>query len=685
MAAVDVCVPKVRNSHGRSKPKWMNPKVKTKLTEKKLAYKKYLETREGTDYLRYTRARNQAKSSCRAAVRDYEESVAMMAKRNPKKFFAYCRAKTKTKDGIADLTDGNSRASANVEKATILNRFFSSVFTIENLNSIPTCENKPVGSALVDTEFTIDNVKTKLDNLNQNKSPGPDMFHPQLLHSLANELSEPLAVLYQKSYDSGILPPDWKEAQVTPIFKKGDKTKPGNYRPVSLTSVVCKVMESIVRDGITEHLTVNGLLSDYQHGFVSGRSCSTNLLATLNDWTEMLDNGSSIDAIYLDFAKAFDSVPHQRLLKKLETYGIQGNTLRWVRHFLIGRKQRVSVQGEVSDWTEVVSGVPQGSVLGPTLFVIYINELPSVLSSSSKCSMYADDTKIYRTVNKLSDKNNLQIDMNKLVDWADQWQLKFNAEKCTVLHLGKKNSQFDYEMRNHHCNDRTTLSKSNLEKDLGINVDTQLQFSKHIEIQVNKANRILGLIRRSFTFLSLESMRMLFIALVRPHLEFSSSVWAPKYEKDKKLIEGVLRRATKIIPGLKDKGYEERLKLTRIPSMTYRRIRGDMIETYKFTHDLYNVRNELFVFADNYTRGHKYKLNKPRCNTSLRQHFFSQRVIDRWNNLPVSVAEAPDLNTFKNNLDSLMANYMYSLVDPPVKLEVTMEPTRLENPDQQRH
>ena len=507
----------------------------------------------------------------------------------------------------------------------------------------------------------------RLAALNPNKSPGPDGFHPRILKELAQELAQPLAVIFQKSLHEGVLPVDWKEAQVTPLFKKGEKDVPGNYRPVSLTSVVCKVLESIVRERVMGHLTANNLLSGCQHGFVSGRSCTTNLLSTLETWTLMIDEGSSVDAIYLDFAKAFDSVPHERLLKKVEALGIEGDTLQWIRDFLVGRRQRVSVNGSVSDWAAVKSGVPQGSVLGPVLFVAFINDLPGAVSSM--CAMYADDTKVHGPVNNSEDGDKLQKDLDALVDWADTWQLRFNADKCKVLHMGKNNEQRCYKMRKHGSSDRVTLEKSEIERDLGVQVDKDLRFSQHIETQVNKANRLLGLIRRSYEHLDAESMQLLFVALVRPHLEFGNVVWSPRLEKDKKLVEGVQRRATKIIPGLKDLTYEQRLEKMKLPSMCYRRLRGDLIEVFKYTHNIYKLSDSLLELESRTnTRGHSYKLKKQRCNTTLRQHFFTQRIVDRWNSLPAEVAEAPSLNAFKNRVDLFMRDYMYSLEEPPTSI-----------------
>jgi hypothetical protein len=393
----------------------------------------------------------------------------------------------------------------------------------------------------------------------------------------------------------------------------------------------------------------------------------------MDDWTKLLDEGKSVDAMYLDFSKAFDSVPHVRLLKKLEAYSIGGSISAWIRDFLVGRKQRVRVNGALSEWESVTSGVPQGSVLGPVLFVIFINDLPDVVKNL--CSIYADDTKLYGSADTQTGIQALQEDIDNLVDWADKWQLKFNADKCSTLHLGNRNLNWDYQMRKHGSKDRVVLKGSDAERDLGVMVDSELKFSKHVETQVNKANRILGLIRRSFEYMDCETMRILFISLVRPHLEFANSVWSPRFEKDKHLIEGVLRRATKCVPGLKDMDYEQRLSAMKIPSMSYRRLRGDLIETYKFTHGLYKCNSPLELCTQSVTRGHQYKLVKHYSRTNLRQHFFANRVVDNWNALDNDTVNASTLNSFKNKIDRIFKDYTFcAKISHPVKPKMPPQP-----------
>lgn len=460
-----------------------------------------------------------------------------------------------------------------------------------------------------------------------------------------------------KSLGEGSLPKSWKEAKVTPIFKKGRRQDRNNYRPISLTSVVCKIMESIIRDHVMNHLKINDLLNACQHGFVNGRSCSTQLLMCLEVWTNIIEEGGDLDILYLDFAKAFDSVPHKRLLMKLKSLGITGNVFGWVQDFLSKRKQQVVVEDEVSSWAEVLSGVPQGSVLGPILFICFVNDMPDVVHSGIQ--MFADDTKIFAKVTSEKEHRQLQTDLEKLQNWSKDWQLKFNASKCKVMHVGNDNQKFNYHMKQGQEN--IQLEETLVEKDLGVYVDNKLNFERHIETQVNKANRILGLIRRSFDNLDEHSLPMLYKSLIRPHLEYCHAVWYPKYEKHAKLIEGVQRRATKMIPKLKNVNYDERLKLLKLPSMYYRRTRGDLIECFKYCKGLNNVEPPLHFDNQTRTRGHRFKLLKERCEKAIRKHYFSMRIVNKWNNLPSSVVNAKNINTFKNRLDKFLKSEQYEL------------------------
>ena len=653
--ATDKHVPKTKPPKKRKKPIWMTQEIMTKLKEKQTAYRTYMASKTGADYCKYARLRNQTKWICRKAARDYERMIAGEAKDNPKAVFSYAKKKMKTKSGIADLIKSdNTMASSSKDKANVLNDFFSSVFTREDRSYIPDFPRASYNVPIADMSITIEDVRKKLDALNPNKATGPDEIPPRLLKELAAVLAGPIAIIMNKSIQEGNLPSIWKKANVVPIFKKGKKNMSGNYRPVSLTSVTCKILEGLVRQKLVEHLTDNNLVTDYQHGFVSGRSCSTNLLAVLDAWTETLENEGCVDTVYLDFANAFDTVPHERLLRKLSGLGVHGKILTWIRSFLSGRTQRVIVDGEESEWKDVVSGIPQGSVLGPMLFVCFVNDLPNVVTSS--VLLFADDTKIFTEVPV--NQQTLQQDLDKLQIWSNEWQLRFNATKCKVMHLGKQSDPASYSMTSD--GKAVTLETIQMEKDLGVNVDADLVFDQHVAIQTKKANKLLGMLRRSFTSLDEESLPLLYKAIVRPHLEYCNVAWQPKWKKEREELEAIQHRATKLIPTLKDFAYPDRLKALSLPSLYYRKARGDMIECFKYISGMYKVpTNFIPLDSNSSTRGHSKKLKKLSAQKSCRAEFFTRRITNAWNSLPEGVISAPTLNTFKNRLDEAWIKYKY--------------------------
>jgi len=302
------------------------------------------------------------KNLIRNAKRRFEKRLADPKEGNNKQFYAYVKRKTKSRAAIGPLKDKNKKiVTEDEDMAVILNEFFSSVFTREE-GEVPAAEDRGAGSR-ENINITSWKVRKKIRKLRQTSAAGPDEIGPRLLQELENEVVEGLTLIYKRSLNSGTVPTDWKSANVTPIFKKGSRTDPGNYGPVSLTSVSCKIMESIIRDDLMSHLEKNGLIKPTQHGFLPGRSCTTNLLEFLERVTASVDDGKPFDVVFLDFAKAFDKVPKQRLLEKLRAHGVRGRVLVWIKSWLSGRKQRVVLNGKHSGWTDVLSEYPRAACL----------------------------------------------------------------------------------------------------------------------------------------------------------------------------------------------------------------------------------------------------------------------------------------------------------------------------------
>ena len=514
----------------------------------------------------------------------HEKLIAKNAKSNPKAFWRYAQSKLKTRAAIPDLiipgTESDPKyVSSDREKAEIFVNYFSSVFTTEpDDETMPPFEERDYSEVIDNINITYETVLKKLKKLKINKSPGPDTIHPRVIHEIAESVSTPLAIIFSTSIRNKTLPEEWKQANISSIFKKGKKTHPQNYRPVSLTSIICKTMESIIRDHVIDHMKQNNLFSPKQFGFINGRSTVLQLLHVLKIWTEIIDQGGTLDAIYCDFMKAFDKVPHKRLIYKLDKYGIKGNILGWIHSFLNGRTQKVNINGSFSTAAPVSSGIPQGSVLGPILFVIYINDLPDVIDKNSFAYLFADDTKIFREIKSQADIDILQKDIDKLVEWSNLWLLKFHPDKCVHIGIGinrKQDNSYRYKMEDKN------LKISSCEKDIGVFIDSKLKFEEHINHAVNKANRVLGIARKTFDYMDIKTFNHIFKALVRPHLEYAAPIWFPHHNRLKEMIENVQRRATKMVPGLSHLSYPDRLKKLKLPTLSYRRVRGDMIQTYK--------------------------------------------------------------------------------------------------------
>eukprot|EP00057_Strongylocentrotus_purpuratus_P029222 XP_011683696.1 PREDICTED: RNA-directed DNA polymerase from mobile element jockey-like [Strongylocentrotus purpuratus] len=487
---LDTMVPSKFSSPRFSQP-WINQHLKTLSRRKKRAYKRARKSRRPTDRDRYKNLKKVMQKECRSAYHSYINDM-LCEEGKPKRFWSYIKNTRCESTGVAPLLKDGILQCDSTAKANLLNDQFASVFTHEDASHLPDLGESPHPSV---PAFVIDSegVRKLLANLKSHTACGPDNLPAYLLKEISSELAPVLSLLFNASLQQGKIPHAWKVANVVPIFKKGDKHKAENYRPISLTSIICKVAEHIIHSQIIHHLDEHNLLTDFQFGFRRKRSCESQLLVTVDDLATGLRDKQQIDAILLDFSKAFDRVPHERLLLKLNHYGVRNELLSWIRDFLQGRTQQVLLEGKKSNTTNVTSGVPQGTVLGPLLFLIFINDLPDCVSSSIR--LYADDAFLYRTTNSHDDIESLHRDLANVQEWERKWLMSFNVDKCEVLRISNKRKPIigasPYSIHG------TTLRTLDEAKYLGVILQRNLNWKHHVHSICKKSNSTLGFLQRN--------------------------------------------------------------------------------------------------------------------------------------------------------------------------------------------
>jgi hypothetical protein len=402
-------------------------------------------------------------------------------------------------------------------------------------------------------------------------------------------------------------------------------------------------MEQIVVEHLCAHIERYNLIHPSQYGFTRGKSCASQLLRYVDLVSEALNDGDLVDSIYFDFQKAFDSVSHVRLLQKLKQFGFHPLTDAWISAFLSGRTQRVVFRGSFSPPVPVISGVPQGSVMGPFLFLLYVNDMDD--SVCSRLLKFADDLKLFQRLPRsdpLHASQLLQNDIDALSSWSAANALHFNASKCTAMHFGRNNPGFAYSIESNPLVACTQI------KDLGVIISCDLKWAEHCRTVAVKANQVLGMIRRNIKHFTRASLILLIKSLIRPHLEYSVQVWSPYYRKDIDIIERVQRRATKLLPSIRGLPYQQRLEFLQLQSLETRRLRADLILLYQIVHGNVKGLDGLFDQGNPGTRGHPFKLKvKIAPKLACRQNYFSNRVVTAWNNLPQNVIFAPSVEAFK--------------------------------------
>lgn len=572
----------------------------------------------------------------------FEEKI--LNSNNERRFWSYLKHKLSPKSEIPLLNHNGAQIVDDYDKAILLNEYFVSVMTVDN--NVHVNSSDP-GIYLSDIDFSPDIVLKHLKKLKNKVSAGIDQIPQSLLFDLPNSFAKPLSIIFTKCFDLGLLPSEWKTAKIFPKHKKGNKNLITNYRPISNLCAVSKVFESIIAEVLILYLIHNNFLNKNQHGFRKMRSTVTQLLEIMVSWINAIVSGKNIDVFYIDLAKAFDTVSHQKLLQILKNMGIRGKLLKWFESYLTNRTQVVVIENSISPPIMVTSGVPQGSILGPILFLMYTNNLDDFLFFMSH-KLFADDAKMWYSYQSFN-VNPIQIDLNNLQGWSEYMQMQIASEKCSLMHIGKNNPCRSYTICD---NDVPIVDSFN---DLGVHFTNTLSFSNHCEKTAKKGFNLVWLIHRSFHFKKPNFLSKIFCSYVRPILEYASEIWNPHLLKDIIILERVQKLFTRLIPGFQRFTYVERLEKLKMKTLEERRLIKDLILLFKMINGLVDLDNsQFFSFSQiDFTRGHSKKIIFPKIKSDIEKYSFPNRIIFCWNDLPSAVVEASSLNLFRKCVNEL--------------------------------
>ena len=533
-------------------------------------------------------------------------------KTNSRFFFSYAAKFSTSKSKIGPFLEENGDIiDDDKQMSEMLSKQYCSVFStpVEEVSTELNNVNVEVDE-LTDLQITQHDIRCAIDELKVNSAAGPDEIPAILLKKCKGSLALPLSIIWRKSLNENDIPTDMKHAVIFPLAKGGSLTKPSNYRPVSLTSHVIKIFERVIKKAIVQHLENNILLNPNQHGFRSKRGTVTQLLEHYDKLLSSLCDNNCVDVIYLDFAKAFDKVDHKILLTKLNNIGIKGKLHSWLQSFLQNRTQSVLVNSEMSAPQKVLSGVPQGTVLGPILFLIMANDL-SESCEHTTISCFADDTRVVATVKDQISVNNVQKDLDAISMWAIENNMTFNEQKFELLRYGRDKTLIN-NTNYYSGNGEIIEEKSNL-RDLGIRMQNDASFDEHIAKIQATGRRWCSWVLRTFSSRHRDTMLVLWKQLILPRIEYCSPLWAPSKRKDLEKVESIQKTFTAKIEGMRDHNYYERLQILNMYSIQRRFERFIIICVWKILNGLTVNVNGQIQAKNNQRTGIKCVVNQIKC------------------------------------------------------------------------
>lgn len=588
--AMFVPLKKFKTSHF---PKWFTAELRNLVVSKKIAHKNYIISKNDHDYFIFSQLRSSCKNLSKICYNNYIRNVDNNLSNNPKLFWKFLREQRSSFELPGEMYLNEFTTSKAEEVVDLFANFFSTVYSSERCDiPINTLSDH---NLIVCDDVSLVDIFDKISKIPNKLIIGPDGIPNILLKMCVCTLSEPLHILFKRSLETGIFPELWKDSFIVPIYKSGDRSNIENYRSVCIQSSIPKMFDSLVYDQLFWYC--RELIINQQHGFFRGRSTVTNLLVYETHLLNALENREQVDAIYTDFSKAFDKVNHNLLLHKLNNLGFNDLILTWLRSFLTGRRQRVKIGNNKSKEIEVLSGVPQGSHCAPLLFSLFVNDI-SLHINDCDFLLFADDLKLYRSINTREDQEFLQNDLNSLINWCKLNKLSLNINKCHHISFFKVNKKFitSYNI------DGTVIKSVSSIRDLGVIFDEQMNFVEHITNISIKASKMLGFLLRNSNEFSVNSIKTVYCALVRSQIEYASIIWSPLYMVHVKTLERTQHKflrfcSFKLNNPIINHDYTDILILLNLKTLEERRVHSDIIFIFKLINgfivcpDLLNIIN----------------------------------------------------------------------------------------------
>ena len=642
----------------KNDPPWFNNSIRKIIRCRKRAHRKAKRTNNPDHWAKFRSLRNKSIATIRTCKEHYFNNLTeklVDEHTDPKNWWKVAKLITNidgSKKEIPPLISNNTLYESDQDKTELFNNYFIAQSTINDDNIFPPDINEGDYS-LGDIHISETDVSDVLRLLNTSKASGPDQINPTLLKEASAQLCKPLSKLFNNSLTSGKFPESWKEANVTPIYKKDDPSLVNNYRPISLLNILGKVMERCVFKHVYNYLQSKSIISQLQSGFQPKDSTINQLLDVSNQFGKALDEGKEIRVVFCDISKAFDRVWHAGLIKKLESIGIKNNLLLWFSDYLKHRRQRVVINGVSSSWEEINAGVPQGSILGPLLFLIYINDIVNDIETNIR--LFADDTSLYIIVeNPQSSADFLNNDLEKIHNWSNAWLVDFNPNKTESLIISRKHNP---PFRPTLYMDNTPIREVESHKHLGLTFDSNGTWDAHIETIITKASKRIGLLRKIKFKIDRFSLQKIYFSFIRPILEYADIIWDGCNQTMKARLERIHFEAARIITGAsKLASIESLLTETGWDTLQNRRYKHKLILFHKMFHkQTPDYLASLVPFSAHEIHGrntrNQHQLVNINCRTESYRNSFLPSVIKAWNDLPVDIRNNPSLWSLKNFLN----------------------------------